>query len=66
MKVRTFKRKAMNRRVFLGSLGAVGRHRRPVGQPPVAAEPDETELPEAWRRRPWLPILLSALRTRPF
>ena len=25
---------------------------------PVVAEPDETELPEAWRRRPWLPILI--------
>ena len=25
---------------------------------PVVAEPDEAELPEAWRRRPWLPILI--------
>jgi cyclophilin family peptidyl-prolyl cis-trans isomerase len=25
---------------------------------PVVAEEDETNLPEAWRRRPWLPILI--------
>ena len=25
---------------------------------PVVVEPDETELTEAWRRRPWLPILI--------
>ena len=28
---------------------------------PVAAEVDETELPEAWRRRPWLPVLIVAV-----
>jgi cyclophilin family peptidyl-prolyl cis-trans isomerase len=28
---------------------------------PVAAEVDETELPEAWRRRPWLPVLIVAI-----
>jgi peptidyl-prolyl cis-trans isomerase B (cyclophilin B) len=25
---------------------------------PVVAEPDEAELPEAWRRRPWVPLLI--------
>jgi cyclophilin family peptidyl-prolyl cis-trans isomerase len=25
---------------------------------PVVAEPDEAELPEAWRRRPWVPVLI--------
>jgi peptidyl-prolyl cis-trans isomerase B (cyclophilin B) len=25
---------------------------------PVVAEPDDTDLPEAWRRRPWLPVLI--------
>jgi cyclophilin family peptidyl-prolyl cis-trans isomerase len=28
---------------------------------PVAAEVDETELPEAWRRRPWRPVLIVAI-----
>ena len=25
---------------------------------PVVTEPDEPELPEAWRRRPWVPVLI--------
>lgn len=28
---------------------------------PVVAEPDEAELPEAWRRRPWAPVLILAV-----
>jgi cyclophilin family peptidyl-prolyl cis-trans isomerase len=25
---------------------------------PVVAQPDEADLPEAWRRRPWVPVLI--------
>jgi cyclophilin family peptidyl-prolyl cis-trans isomerase len=28
---------------------------------PVVAEPDEAALPEAWRRRPWVPVLILAV-----
>jgi cyclophilin family peptidyl-prolyl cis-trans isomerase len=28
---------------------------------PVVAEADETDLPEAWRKRPWLPILIVGI-----
>jgi cyclophilin family peptidyl-prolyl cis-trans isomerase len=28
---------------------------------PAVTEPDEAELPEAWRRRPWLPVLVVGL-----
>jgi cyclophilin family peptidyl-prolyl cis-trans isomerase len=28
---------------------------------PVAAEVDEAELPEAWRRRPWAPVLIVGI-----
>lgn len=28
---------------------------------PVVAEPDDAELPEAWRRRPWVPVLILAV-----
>ena len=30
-----------------------------VARPPIAAEPeDDVMLPEAWRRRPWIPYLI--------
>ena len=28
---------------------------------PVGADPDEAALPEAWRRRPWVPVLILAV-----
>ena len=28
---------------------------------PAVAEPDEADLPEAWRRRPWVPVLIVAV-----
>jgi cyclophilin family peptidyl-prolyl cis-trans isomerase len=32
-----------------------------AGRRPVAAEVDEAELPEEWRKRPWAPILIVAI-----
>jgi cyclophilin family peptidyl-prolyl cis-trans isomerase len=39
----------------------VSKAKSPARRPVVAPEDDDIDLPEAWRRRPWIPILIAGI-----